>query len=108
LMMLTIQNKKKLGIQSNCPDRPNFYPGSSYPSKLLLTFPFIQSILSFLNYELSINDKSNMEHLRLKISRQLALNLLKDSSNWLNILYKLTNILVQQWQHLHQLILHYI
>jgi hypothetical protein len=62
-----------------------------------LTSPFFQPILSLLNYELPMFNESNLEHLRLEISRQLVLNLLKDSSNRLGILYKLANVLVQQW-----------
>jgi hypothetical protein len=55
-----------------------------------------------------ILDESNLEHLPLKVSRQLDLNLLEDDFDRLNILYKLTNILVQQWQHLNQFSLHFI
>jgi hypothetical protein len=42
-----------------------------------------------------ILDESNLEQLRLKIYRQLALNLLEDRSDRLYILYKLANVLVQ-------------
>ena len=50
-------------------------------SKLLLTYPFVQPILSFLDYELPILNEINLEHLRLEIFRQLALNLPEDNRN---------------------------
>jgi hypothetical protein len=56
---------------------------------------FIQLILGFLDYELSILDESNLEHLRLEVFRQLALNLLENNPDRLSILHKLADVLVQ-------------
>jgi hypothetical protein len=59
--------------------------------------PFFQPILSLMDYELPIFNESHLEVLLFEISRELILNMLKDSSDQLGILHKMTNILVQQW-----------
>jgi hypothetical protein len=63
--------------------------------KLLLTLPFIQPILGFLEYELPILDERNWEHLRLEVFRKLTLNLLENNPDRLGILHKLVEVLVQ-------------
>jgi hypothetical protein len=61
-----------------------------------------------MDYELPIFNESHLEVLLFEISRELILNMLKDSSDQLGILHKMTNILVQQWQHLNQFSFHFI
>jgi hypothetical protein len=77
-------------------------------SKLLLALSFIQPILGFLDYKLPILHESNLKHLRLEVSGQLALDFVEGTPDRLNILYKLTDVLVQQWEHLNQLSFHVI
>jgi hypothetical protein len=55
---------------------------------------FFRAILGFLDYKLPILDVSHLEHPCLKVSGQLALNLLKDGPDRLSVLYKLTDILI--------------
>jgi hypothetical protein len=55
-----------------------------------------------------ILNKINLEHLLLKVSRQLALDLLENSPDQLSVLYKLADIPVQQQKHFYQLGFHII
>jgi hypothetical protein len=60
-----------------------------------LALPFLEPILSLLNYKLPILNKSNLEHLCLEISRQLALDPSEDGPDQLSILHKVVDVLVQ-------------
>jgi hypothetical protein len=53
--------------------------------------------LGFLDYELPIFNERNLEHLQLEVSGQLVLDLLEDTPDQFSILYKVMDVLIQQW-----------